>query len=180
MKTGSIYKSILGALLVVVVGFLLFFGARQEPTDSPETPVYEESVAREIPDGWREYKNEQYLFSLLYPDGITVLEFVEQDTMTVTFEDTDTSTGFQLFIIPYSAQTISEERFLKDVPLGVREGEEKVFIDGVEAVAFWSKDIALGDTREVWFIRAPYLYEVTTLADLDPWLQNIIATWQFL
>lgn len=45
---------------------------------------------------------------------------------------------------------------------------------------FFSKNIALGDTREVWFIKNGYLYEVTTLKSLDAWLTQILQTWKFL
>lgn len=43
-----------------------------------------------------------------------------------------------------------------------------------------SKDAVLGDTREVWFIRNGYLYEVTTLKPLEGWLQDIVQTWKFI
>ena len=53
-------------------------------------------------------------------------------------------------------------------------------IDGASAASFYSTDVRLGDTYEVWFIHGGYLYEVTTLKPLDAWLQNIMQTWVFI
>jgi hypothetical protein len=180
MRATNAYKYVIVVFLLVALGFFALFLNYFRTPDTPQVPVYETRVAREVPVGWHEYKNEQYLFSVLYQDGMTVTEESKDDAMTITFQNAEAGTGFQLFIIPYSAPTISQKRFLADIPLGVREGEEKVFVDGVEAVQFWSKDVALGDTREIWFIKKPYLYEVTTLAPLATWLQEILKTWQFL
>jgi hypothetical protein len=38
----------------------------------------------------------------------------------------------------------------------------------------------IGDTREVWFIRGGFLYEVATYKELEPWLTEIMSTWKFL
>jgi hypothetical protein len=175
------FKHLLTIVIVVaalVGGFFAFNTSKEKP--APLTPPVATSTIRETPPGWREYRNEQYLFSVLYPEGMKVAHGQDGDALIVTFEDAAVATGFQIFVIPYSQPVISEERFRADVPSGVREGEEKTYIDGAEAVQFFSTDMALGETREIWFIKKPYLYEVTTLRALDPWLQEIMETWQFL
>jgi hypothetical protein len=45
---------------------------------------------------------------------------------------------------------------------------------------FFSQNPVMGETREVWFIKDGYLYEVTTYRELDSWLSQIMATWQWL
>lgn len=175
--------TILTAVFVLVAAglagyFLIRSRAEQAPTlgNTPGTP---DTTARVIPEGWREYRNEQYRFSLAAPAGLTVKEFPKDGALTVTFEDVESATGFQIFVLPYAEEKITTERFVSDVPSGVLEGEEKRFVDSAEAVQFWSKDAALGETREVWFIKDGYLYEVTTFKHLDPWLQDILSTWRF-
>jgi hypothetical protein len=49
----------------------------------------------------------------------------------------------------------------------------------VPATAFYGSNSAMGDTREIWFIRGGFLYEVTTYKELDTWLATIMLTWQF-
>ena len=67
--------------------------------------------------------------------------------------------------MPYTEPSISENRFLKDVPSGVREEIKNATVGGIPGVVFESRDIFLGDTFEVWFIYNGHLYEVTTLRD---------------
>ena len=44
---------------------------------------------------------------------------------------------------------------------------------------FYGSNSIMGDTREIWFISAALLYEVTTYKQLDTWLVPILRTWQF-
>ena len=43
----------------------------------------------------------------------------------------------------------------------------------------YGSNSVMGDTREIWFIHAGLLYEVTTYKQLDSWLVPILQTWQF-
>jgi hypothetical protein len=54
-----------------------------------------------------------------------------------------------------------------------------VTIDGVPATMFYGSNSIMGDTREIWFIHAGLLFEVTTYKQLDTWLLPILHTWQF-
>jgi hypothetical protein len=62
----------------------------------------------------------------------------------------------------------------------VRTDVQDIQIDGATAAAFYSTNEALGETREIWFIRDGYLYEVTTLRSLDPFIEEIMKTWKFI
>ncbi len=99
---------------------------------------------------------------------------------TITFQNNKEVRGFQIFIVPYGAPQVTEERFRKDVPSGIRKQPTDLIIDGAVASMFFSNNIAFGDTREVWFIKNNFLYEVTTLKSLDDWLLQILQTWKFL
>ena len=50
----------------------------------------------------------------------------------------------------------------------------------MKATAFYGHNDAMGDTREVWFIRGGFLYEDATYKELEPWLSEIMSTWKFL
>ena len=100
--------------------------------------------------------------------------------MTVTFQHIATSEGFQIFIVPYGENKVSEARFKQDEPSGVRKGSRDITIDGVTANAFYSTNVMLGDTAEVWFINSGYLFEVTTPKPLASWLSQIMASLEFI
>lgn len=135
----------------------------------------------QIPEGYIEYRNTSYGFSFYHsPEGI-VREYDEGGgAMTVTLENLERIRGLQVFIVPYQESTISEERFQRDVPSGIRTEVANTSVDGVRAVTFKSKDALLGDTREIWFIRDGYLYEVTTFSGTANWFIPIINSWRFL
>lgn len=134
-----------------------------------------------IPQGWKEYRNDRYGFSVLHPRTLFVSEqFEVGGVITIVFENIKEQKGFQVFIVPYTESQISEERFKKDVPSGIRKNIEDITIDGTSAVAFYSTDQYLGDMREVWFIANGFLYEVSTIKSYEKTLSDILLTWIFI
>jgi hypothetical protein len=87
--------------------------------------------------------------------------------------------AFQVFIVPYTQNTITPERFKIDDPSGVMKDTTTTTVAGVQATSFGYND-QMGDTREVWFIHAGFLYEITTYQPLAPWLMQIVQTWRFI
>lgn len=128
-----------------------------------------------------EYKSQLYNFSLFYPEEMKIKEFNEgAGARTITFEDEETMRGFQIFVVPYAGETISEERFRQDVPSLVRESLTNLKIDKVPGMSFYSQNLSLGETWEVWFIKDGFLYEVTTLRSEQKWLEETMKTWRFI
>lgn len=136
-------------------------------------------TTRQPPDGWREYVSTPYKFSLFYPADMKVSEYDEgSGAFTVTFENVSDVQGFQIFIVPYTQEQVSEARFRRDEPSGVRNDPTAITVDGAVGAAFYSKDAALGDTREIWFIKNGFLYEATTLKSEAPLLDTIMQQWK--
>lgn len=136
---------------------------------------------RFVPNGWQEFRSEFYGFSILYKDELAIKQFEEGGgASTFTFENASSTLGFQLFVVPYGEEKISQERFLKDSPLGVRENQKDFKIDTVIGTSFYGKNETLGDTYEVWFIRNGLLYEASIPRSLEVWFLDIIETWLFL
>ena len=132
------------------------------------------------PSGHVEYRNETYHFSFYHSPDEHIKEYDEGGgALTIALQNPQEVRGLQIFIVPYSESSISEERFRRDVPSGIRTAVENTYVAGVPAVTFISRDTFLGDTREVWFIRGGYLYEVTTFKGLSDWLVPIMNTWEF-
>jgi hypothetical protein len=152
-----------------------------------ESPANDTTVAgplappREAPMGQKEYRSERYRFALFYPENLKVESYDEGGGVsTIVFENDVAATGFQIFITPYGARQVSAERFKKDVPSGVIREPQQIAIDGALATMFLSRDMLLGETREVWFVHGGYLFEVSTLRALDADLARIMQTWIFI
>ncbi len=171
------------AVLVLVSGGALYaiVAPHKGEVGSTEQGSSYAPDARIPPEGFEEYRSQSYRFSLLHLPSIAIKEFDEGGGAgTITFEDLEHAQGFQIFIVPYAETTISDAQFKKDVPSAVRTDEEAITLDGVPAVAFRSRDEALGETREVWVIRGGYLYEITAPRTLEAWLSEVLLTWKFL
>lgn len=147
----------------------------------PQYPIATLKQSRTPPEGYKEYRSEFYRFQLLYPSSLLLREYEENGSArTITFRDPENGYQFQIFVTPYGLEQISQDRLKKDIPSGVIIDQQQFTLDGVPAIAFFSTDATLGETREVWFIARGFLYEVTTYKQLDQWLSNILSSWQFL
>ena len=177
---------IMVAVFSIAIAGAFYFLYSDKPAVTSGTSTFTEIIpgngeARQVPEGWKEYRNITYRFSLLYPEWLAVNEYPEGGgATTITFQNVERGEGFQLFILPYSSRQVSEERFKKDVPSGVRLGLTDTSVDGATGAAFYSESATLGETREVWFIHGGFLFEATVLKPLEGWFDGIIQTWEFL
>lgn len=180
---GTKIKIILAVLVVLVlVGGFLVVSYRaptvgeiaHEPEGDP--PLFISPAV----DGMRIYRSHLLGFQISYPEHLTVREYGKANTSTIVFEDQKGEKGFQIFVVPYADTVVSEERLKMDIPSGVIKDPAEVVVGGATATAFWSTNMLFGETREVWFIRDGFLYEVTTYKDLDQWLAEIMKTWTFI
>jgi hypothetical protein len=62
----------------------------------------------------------------------------------------------------------------------VKKKTKDVMVDGTPATSFVGYNDQMGDTREVWFIRGGYLYEVTTFKGFEAELDTILQSWHFI
>jgi hypothetical protein len=170
------------AAVFLLAAFLIWrYGATREAPPAPGPSATSTAQAAKPPPGWRTYRDPRYHFMLFYPNGLQVRAFEDRGSAsTITFQDDRRGLGFQIFVAPYPEPQVSEARFRLDAPSGVREEPTTVSVDGATGAAFYGKDAALGDTREIWFIKDGLLYEATAPKAQEKWLQDIIATWKFL
>lgn len=177
------YAALIAVTLLTIGTAYVFYNALPKNTEHTVSaavttiPTYQ---PRTPPHAMREYRSVRYGFSLFYPEAMGVTEQDEgQGAMTVTFEDAASRQGFQIFIVPYNDTAISDERFLQDVPSGVRENVNSMSLDGVAAVMFDSTDEFVGETREVWLIANSHLYELTTMRPHGAWFDDALLSWEF-
>jgi hypothetical protein len=169
--------------VAAAVGLFAHFFQGEDVLDISTNEVVEKGTddARTPPPGHKEYRNQRYGFSVFLPEKM-IVRMVDEGlgAATISFEDFEAENGYQIFIVPHTETTITEERFLADVPSGVRENIVPASIHGVESVTFDSTNVLLGDTFEFWFIHYGYVYEVTTFREQKEWLLEQLATWEFI
>jgi hypothetical protein len=165
----------IAVLAVCAVGAYFFWPGSSVPLSGLWTPTFNPGVAGP-------YTNDRYKFSLQVPKELARAEYDDQvnNTFAITFQDQKMEKGFQIFIVPVPGGLVTEERFMMDVPSGVREQSQDIEVAGAPGISFFSKDEILGDTAEVWFVKDEILYEVTALKKDAQWLSDILATWKFI
>jgi hypothetical protein len=158
----------------VSVGTMTFAstrGSSSVPTLPPPIP----------PDGFKEYRNDEFGFSIFYPGQFEPREFIEHGPeLTVLFQSGEGEPGFQIYLAPISEDQISPERFQRDMPSGIMQEPRDLMVDGAKAVTFYGFDAKVGKTSEVWFIKDHILFEVSTYKELSGWLSDIMQTWRFV
>lgn len=130
--------------------------------------VYEDSLGR---------------FSFEYPVSFTAGSLEEGKTGEVILvqKADDAKSAFQIFIIPFDEEgPITPERIRKDIPtMEINEPQEAIVgISKFTALIFKSRDPQIGETREVWFAKNGYLYQVTAPMALDKEIAEMMKTWQ--
>lgn len=167
-------------VLILIGGFLYLRQSSPLPEGGAASGVWAPAGSERIPKNAKKYTSERYGFSLYYPQDLVVEEFEEGNgAQTITFDSGEGTAGFQIFIVPYTEQSVTRERFSLDVPSGVFKDPINIVVGGVPATAFLSENDIMGETREVWVIHNGHLFEMTTYRSSDAWIAEIVNTWRF-
>ena len=173
---------------IIIVFLLCFFFLRPGSVVTifgPDELMVTEAQTEIIDSEHQRFVHPRYGFSLVLPMGLKVLRVDEgQSTETIIFEPKDGDTRleiprFQMFVTPYLPKAITEERLRKDIPSGNIESITSILIGNdrkIDAAMFKSTVQTLGESREVWFIKNGFLFEVTTPLAHDTWIASILNT----
>jgi len=139
---------VLTILIVGVVGAAILFtwrSAGNKPhvtVDAGKVVPASTYQTRVVPAGSKEYANATYGFSLLYPQELSVTEYIEAaDGHTISFDDPGTGEGLQIYVVPYLDPQITQSRILLDTN-GTATGtvQEIVIGNNIHALHFSSYD----------------------------------------
>jgi len=179
---------IIAIIVVLLAGAIIFLFLNKKPapnsvenTENEFAPQQTYTLTPSKEDSKNNvFTDTQYGFSFQYPKDFTVTKFQEGEGDTILIQQKEGG-GFQVFISPFDEEgPLTKERVLQDLPdLKIENAENRVLKNGIPALIFFSQEESLGKTREVWFIKNGNLYQVTTTADLDSLVAQIIATWKF-
>ena len=122
-------------------------------------------------------------FSFSYPAQFTINSFTEENGAEVVIAERSGKNGvFQIYIAPFDEEgALTKERISRDVSDMAIDDPQTALIgsEKTPALLFWGNDSTIGKTREVWFAREGYLYQVSAAAALDNVLTQVMATWRF-
>ncbi len=192
-------KIIIGIVCIGILGGLyvwMFTGEKHQVRDALskaieleniDTPpedasVGEDDVSKATVSG-REYANETYGFGMTLPVNTTAQSVMEGDGETILVQSQSggehSADSLQISVSPFDEDiSLTPARVQKDVPSLKMETPMTVKVDGVSAVAFYSRD---GDVRyrEVWFVHGGFLYQVLARAEADNTTGKVMESWKW-
>lgn len=168
-------------ILLGIAGWYGYTHMRARDGANAVTPVEQEQP---VPPLSQKYRNESLRLSFSYPEGYAVREVSGEEGGTILIENSsDSHRGIQIAVSPYTDKdtTITAEQVMEDIPdMQVDDAQPVTLGVAGEGVAFKSDNENFGgDSREVWFVVAGRLYQVSTYAAYDKVLQAIMGTWGF-
>jgi hypothetical protein len=128
------------------------------------------------------YENQELRFSLTMPEGFQVREVKDRGIYTIVLEDTNAN-GIQVVATPFDEdiRELTPAMINADLPdLEITNPQPVEIGETHKGLAFLSNNEAYdGSSREVWFVFAGHLYQISTYAHLDNLLQAMFGTWKF-
>ncbi len=174
-KTSTLLAVIAAIVLVGAIGvWLAFRGDSSEPVRS----VGGVSVDGET----SEYVHEKTGLSFAYGDDYSVRLVTEQgiDSVVVQSEE-DASRGLQVSILPFDEDpsTLTFERIQTDIPdIDIEKPQAGTLPFGSLALSFETGEGTFR-TREVWFVREGYLYQISAPIASSGLVEGLIAVMEF-
>lgn len=154
-------------------------------TNQQVTPTQEStSTDRQVQfDNPKTFTHDKRRFSFQYPQNFRVGRFDQGDTEIIVVQNPNKQVGFQVSIRPIDEQiAMTKKRIKQDLPdLQVRQPQPvQLGANAGQGLAFYSDNEAFGgNSREVWFTFSDHLYQISTYANLDPLLKQVLNSWTF-
>lgn len=173
---------------MVIAGAIGYFVANREPA-APQEPVGSGAAPEAIAaiSGYQyteEYAHPSGEFSFMYPSDFVVTSIPSGEGEAILVQNTETKIGAQILVTPFEGEDIDiTEAVIRDSisDMDIREPQPVEIGEDRLGLAFLSDNESFGgSSREVWFVFRGNLYQISTYADLDPFLQGLFATWKFL
>ena len=192
-----IFLAIGAAALVVVLGIVIAKKSGTEEGAAPgsialgtwATDREAEQIEQEFNEqvdttGWKVFDASTYGFKFRYPSDFKVGRFLQGEGEMIVVQNPAKKIGFQIYIENVEEDiNMTPERIKQDIQdVRILDYEPMVFKTegGRQGLSFISdsKDFG-GRSREIWFTHKGVLYQISTYAYADAFLQKVLGTWEF-
>ena len=172
-KKSTVSAVIVALVVLAALDAYLFVGQGTASREASGTEARKESKAFE-------YRKTGLSFSHDSEHTVRVVSDQGIDTIVVQSES-DTSKGLQISVLPYEddPSTLTFQKIMSDIPdMKVERPQVGTLPFGSQALSFETGDGALR-TREVWFARAGYVYQMSAPIGSSGLIESTIASMSF-
>lgn len=172
------FKIILISALVVGAAAAAVFVYSPENSGNPADIASRQTEVGEA--AFMTYIHPEYGFSFDFPADWGAESFAEDEGGEVVAVQ-NAETGILIFIYPFNEPgPITKERVLKDVPDMKIQNEIQLKIGGaIDAFGFDCDEREIGPTKEVWFVRNGFLYQISAAEGSGEVFYKMAETWRF-
>jgi len=128
---------------------------------------------------FKNYAHAGYGFSFDYPADWNADLFKDDVGDVAVIQNSET--GILIYIYPFDEPgPISKERVLKDIPdMKIENGRQIKIANSIDALSFDSDEREIGATKEIWFVRGKFLYQISAAEGSEETLNKMVETWRF-
>jgi len=168
------------AVFIVIIGAISGIVLYNSSSDTKNIINFDKLSEEKSSELTKSYSNENYKFSLLYPDGLIPSYIETEEGEIVIFTGTEKNYGFQIVISYFdeSADVLTAERIKKDTSITTIDPQEVLLGENGRGIAFLDSE---GDSsyRQIWFVIGGNMYQITAHISFDAVLKKVMNTWEF-
>jgi len=172
-----------GLLLLLLFGGLVWSrksvpSAVLSPAGFDLAPVAEPPT---LSIGGEDYVSSRYGFRFRLPEGWRVTELEDRGGEMILARQAEGGGAFQIFITPYDepVESFSVARVQRDLPDLVMTAPTTFALSDGAGLTFVSEGPPFGESREIWFVRAGRLYQMSAYLSDEELLREVLQTWRF-
>jgi len=170
-------STIIAVSLAVILAVLVIW--RMSGSD-PRTFVSGDDAGARVSASTFSYEKTNLSFS--YEKGYSARLMEDQDVDIIVIQSkSDASKGIQISVLPFDGEPseLSFQKIQADIPdMVIGKPQAGVLPFGSDALSFEAGDGSL-KTREVWFVRAGYLYQMSAPVSSGGLIEPLIGTMTF-
>ena len=183
----NIYYIFAALILLAASGFLAwkFYPSTLNIVSRPFSVILrggegsQDTSAKQKDAGNQAYVHQNPSFSFDYPKGFNVGNIAEEEGETVLVQKD--GKGFQIYFSFLGEDLeITPEKIKTDIPDMPVDNPSFMDIDGIRALVFDSRTEGGGEnTRETWFNKDGYLYQLTAEKEYADVAEEVLGAWRW-
>jgi hypothetical protein len=185
MKKNFPYILIFIILALAAGAFVWNKSKKEDSTSNPEKTIFQNPKSTSQPQKNKEtsfsYTHPLFGFTFSLPEKFSTGTFPEGEGEMLMVKLTgEQNRQTQIYVTDFGEPgPLTAQRISKDLPDMAVEQPVDILVNGEQAVAFVSTSGAGEKTREVWFVHAGHLYQISSILQSEKMASDMLSSWKW-